>query len=92
MTIGFLGGKRSVETCQADAPQTSLCSPVARAAEEELQPRQGAPGLARQPEATARLLEPTPRQGKTGHLLRLIVGPGAARQVEQLLWSSLLPP
>lgn len=63
MTIGFLGGKLCVEKCRADALQTSLCSPVAVVLQSNRSRLKALHGWQSESEATAGLLEPTPRWG-----------------------------
>lgn len=63
MTIGFLAGKLCVEKRWADAPQTSLCSPVAVLLKSNRSPVKALQGWQSESEATARVPEPTPWWG-----------------------------
>lgn len=66
--------------------------PCSCAAEEQSQPSQGTPRLAKWVRSHCQGPGAHPMVGNSGHLLKLLLRAGAARQIQQLLWSSLLPP
>jgi len=80
MTVGFLGGKLCVEKMHCSprsAPLSRCCWGVITAQPRRSEAASGVGSHRWAPGAH-------PVVGRTGYLLRLMVGPGAARQAQQL--------